>query len=52
MWTDLEENWTHFYWLTGEIPPTLELLTTQVEPLLKTRGRGRKCKLSLKNQVM
>ena len=51
MWESLEENWTHFFWLSGELPFTLNLLTDQISETLRRRPNGRQCRITLKNQV-
>ena len=51
MWARLEHNWSHFYWLTGEIPPTLNLIVGRLETRFRRRQRGPKCKLTFLNQV-
>ena len=39
------------FWLTGEIPQTLQLVIEGVQRRYIVQGRGRKCSLSLHNQV-
>ena len=51
-WNILENNWTHFYCLTGEIPPTLTILVIQVQQNYNRLLRGRRCVLSFRDQVM
>ena len=52
VWRSLETNWTMFFWLTGEIPPTLQLLVDEIR-----RGyfpevtRGRAQVIDFRNQV-
>ena len=51
MWNNLKTNWNHFFWLTGEIPPTFELLVERIRQLRQANRRGRKFRLDLTNQV-
>ena len=51
MWDRLQDNWTHFYWLTGELPPTLQLIVNRLEVRFRHRTRGRKCIITFRNQV-
>ena len=51
LWFTLEQNWDHFFWLTGDIPPSLNLIVNEIRPKLQIRGRGRKLSLSVRNQV-
>ena len=51
MWEQLQNNWNHFFWLTGEIPPTFTKLVERIQQLVTVHRRGRKLILDLKNQV-
>ena len=52
MWMILSNNWDNFYWLTGEIPPTLTLLVEEIENIFDTRRTsGRNGALNFRNQV-
>ena len=51
MWSVLEENWNHFFWLTGEIPPTLNDAVNDVSAIVTCRKSGKQNVLSLRNQV-
>ena len=31
LWTKLSRNWTFFFWLTGEIPPTLQVMIDLIQ---------------------
>ena len=50
-WFALEQNWDHFFWLTGEIPSTLSEVVENIDNILQRRTNGRQCVLSLRNQV-
>ena len=55
-WLNLEQNWTDFYWLTGETPDTLNLLTNQIWAYRRRIvGRwfrkGRRPAMTFRNQV-
>ena len=52
MWQIFIRNWNHFYWLTGEIPPTFNLLMDELNDYLPTKKTGHKCALNLENQVL
>ena len=54
LWNHLEHNWDSFFWLTGEVPPSLMIVVNDIEPLFHQRlnACGRKPKLSLRNQVV
>ena len=52
LWITLERNWIHFFWLTGETPPSLRSLVHEIETIFftfYTKGKGRK--LDVANQV-
>ena len=51
MWDFLERNWTHFYWLMGEIPPSLQMIVNQLNEKFGRRQRGHNCIISFRNQV-
>ena len=51
MWSIMIENCNHFYWLTGEIPPTFDLLMDELQADLPQQISGRKCVLNMQNQV-
>ena len=52
LWNLLQNNWTHFFWLTGETPHTLLNIVEAVERIyFPITTRGRKTVLDLKNQV-
>ena len=52
LWTELSENWLHFFWLTGETPETCRIL---VRSLQRNDGIfrhvGRSSCLDFRNQV-
>ena len=55
-WNNLEQNWTDFFWLTGDTPHTLDLLVQSIRQTRLTAPRnrrrcGRKKILSLRNEV-
>ena len=50
-WTDLQRNWDIFYWLTGEIPPTMQALYDDLIQHYGHRITRGKCVLSFRNQV-
>ena len=51
-WTYLETNWDNFYWLTGELPFTLQSLVQKLNEIRPISVRGRKPCLSFRNQVL
>ena len=52
VWINLEQNWSHFFWLTGETPQTLEILINRVESkFLNCRNSGPDSNLNLRNKV-
>ena len=52
LWTMLENNWNHFFWLTGETPVTLlNLVNTVQRTFYPNTDRGRKKVLNFQNQV-
>ena len=51
VWNSLEQNWRDFFWFTGEIPPTVQLIVRDVETIYALPIRGRKPSLSIQNQV-
>ena len=52
VWTNLSSNWNDFFWLTGELPMTLDYLVSKIEiKFFNMNPLGRKCNLSLRNQV-
>ena len=52
MWRILIRNWDHFYWLTGEIPPTFQLLMDEIRDHIPIRVVGRNTVLNIENQVL
>ena len=48
--TNLRTNWDGFFWLTGEFPPTYDLIVHQVIQIMP-RNRGRRHMLSVQNRV-
>ena len=51
LWLGLESNWDHFFWMTGEIPPTLDQLCNELVQFFGRRITKGKCVLSFRNQV-
>ena len=52
VWRNLERNWSHFFWLTGETPATLRVLVTRIEQIyLPERPMGWAQALTFENQV-
>ena len=52
VWNNLERNWNHFFWLTGEIPISLQIISDKLQNrFIRTRASGRKSALSFRNQV-
>ena len=51
MWNILEQNWNDFYWLTGEIPPSLNYLVEEIENDIHMLRMGRNHILDFKKQV-
>ena len=51
MWQILIRNWNHFYWLTGEIPPTFNLLMDELQEYLPRKSAGQTSALDIENQV-
>ena len=47
----LELNWDDFYWLTGEIPPTLRYLVEEIEDEINFMNLGRNPIIDFRNQV-
>ena len=51
-WSQLERNWTFLFWLTGEIPPTLQLIVDGIQrDMTPNVNRGRPQILDFCNQV-
>ena len=45
-------NWLHFFWLTGETPPSLQILVNRMEQIYRNLvNNGRPEILSFRNQV-
>ena len=52
MWIQLERNWLYFFWLTGEIPSTLQIVVNRIKKIfLPNITRSRNQCLSFRNQV-
>ena len=52
MWSNLEENWSHFFWLIGETPDTLTILINRIEAkYINCSSYGPESNLNLKNKV-
>ena len=51
VWNELEINWNNFYWLTGEVPPTLERLCEELVMFFGCKIMQGKYTLSFRNQV-
>ena len=52
VWSNLQSNWVHFFWMTGETPHTLSNLVQELEKEFEPHYRcGRKCYLDFRNQV-
>ena len=52
VWINLEQNWSHCFWLTGETPQTLEILINRVESkFLNCCNSGPDSNLNLRNKV-
>ena len=52
LWTKLQRNWKFFFWLTGEFPPTLQLIVDGIQnEFMPNVNRGRPQILDLRNQV-
>ena len=52
IWMQLERNWLHFFWLTGEIPSTLQIVVNRIENLFMPNiARGRNQCINFRNQV-
>ena len=47
----MERNWLHYFWQSGELPPTLSALCRQLEHTFVRRTNGRQFRLNFKNQV-
>ena len=52
VWENLATNWTHFYWLTGETPESLQLLVQRLRQIYFIRPMHRNCKLTFCNQIL
>ena len=51
-WRILETNWDHFYWLTAEVPHSMDLLVNRIRQIYTRRQSGRRSALDLRNQVL
>ena len=52
VWVNLETNWNHFYWLTGEIPVSLSIMCDKIKSkFIPYRDSGRRNSLDFRNQV-
>ena len=52
VWNNLETNWSHFFWLTGETPDTLSILISRLETkFLNCQTYGPRSYLNLNNKV-
>ena len=52
VWTVLAQNWTFFYWLTGETPQSLAMLVRSLQNNFHHFNRlGRNSALDFRNQV-
>ena len=52
LWTVLETNWNFFFWLTGELPPTLSQLVNSLRNRFHDQIQlGRHPVLDFRNQV-
>ena len=52
VWQNMETNWSHFFWLTGETPETLQILINRIEvKFLNYRTYGPDSTLSIRKQV-
>ena len=51
-WQILSTNWDHFYWLTGEVPHSMNLLVNRIRQIYKKRPSGRRSVLNIRNQVL
>ena len=52
MWALLETNWDNFYWLTGEIPPSLNYLVQEIENEINLLKCGCNAVMTFRNQVL
>ena len=53
VWNNLQTNWNHFFWLTGETPETLQILVNALHRnFFMHRQYGRKSSLDLRHQVL
>ena len=52
LWTSLEKNWSHFFWLTGETPQTLGVIVHKIrDKYIHLFHEFSRSKLDLRNQV-
>ena len=52
IWEMLEKNWLQFFWLTGEIPVTLQSVVDRLQNMFNPYiTRGRPLCLDFRNQV-
>ena len=52
LWSILERNWSEFFWLTGEIPGTLQVMVDGMHNIFQRQIRlGRPQILDFRNQV-
>ena len=52
VWLNLSSNWDHFFWLTGEFPATLQIISDKIQSrFVRQNHRGPKGVLSYRNQV-
>ena len=53
VWATLERNWSFFFWLTGETPPTLQLIVDRIQlNLLPQMHRGHAPLIDFRKQVI
>ena len=52
LWQNLQKNWLHFFWLTGETPASLQVIVNRIEVIYFPQiTRGRKDCITFRNQV-
>ena len=52
VWTNMSRNWSHFFWLTGEFPRTLNSIVIKMKNTYYiNRAMGRRTLLTVRNQV-
>ena len=52
VWINMQRNWTHFFWLTGETPDTLSILVQRlIAKFISFWSKGPESMIDFRNQV-